>query len=101
MKAILTIGHNYKEYIMENLIKSLETVKTFKEALEMIEEYIKPLSWYKFLKWEQFNMYDLMMCYDLMEDDDTTVWKEDTPNEEKEKGTEILVAIRKKIIITT
>ena len=86
---------------MEKLLKALKNVKTFEEALEMIENYIKPLSWYKFLKWEDFNIYDLMMCYDLMEDDDTTVWKDETPNEEKEKGTEVLTAIRKQIIITT
>ena len=85
---------------MENLINALKTVKTFEEALEMIENYIKPLSWYNFLKWEDFNIYDLMLCYDLMEDDDTTVWKEETPAEEKEKGTEVLIAIRKQIIIT-
>ena len=86
---------------MEKLFESFKTVKTFDEALKLIEEYIKPLSWYKYLKWEQFNIYDLMMCYDLMEDDDTTVWKEDTPEEEKEKGTEVIAAIRNKIIITT
>ena len=101
MKAILTIGHNYKEFIMENLFKAFKTVKTFEEALKLIEEYIKPLSWYKYLKWEQFNVYDLMMCYDLMEDDDTTVWKDDTPEEEKAQGTEVIVAVRNKIIITT
>ena len=86
---------------MENLFKAFKTVKTFDEALKLIEEYIKPLSWYKYLKWEQFNIYDLMMCYHLMEDDDTPVWKEDTPEEEKAKGTEALTAVRNKIIITT
>ena len=83
---------------MENLIKRLREAKTFEEQLEMVEEYIKPLSWYKFLKWEQFNVYDLMMCYDLMEDDDTTVLKEETPNEEREKGTEIILAIKNEIV---
>lgn len=84
---------------MESLIKRLREAKTFEAQLEMVEEFIKPFSWYKFLKWEQFTVYDLMMCYDLMEDDDTTIWKEETPEEEKEKGTEIITAIVNTIIV--
>lgn len=83
---------------MENLIKKLREAKTFDEQFEMVEEFIKPFSWYKFLDWEQFDVYELIRFYHLMEDDDTTVWKDDTPEEEKAKGTEILCAIRNEII---
>lgn len=89
----------HKEFIMENLIKKLKEAKTSDELLAMVEEYIKPFSWYKFLKWEQFNIRDLMLCYYLMEDDDTTIWKDNTPTEEKEKGTEIILAIRNEIVV--
>ena len=84
---------------MENFIKNLKASKTVEEVCEKVETYIEQFSWFKFLKWEQFNVYDLLMCYDLMEDDDTTIWKEETPAEEKEKGTEIIVAIRNAIIV--
>lgn len=68
--------------------------------LAMVEEYIKPLSWYKYLKWEQFNIWDLMLCYDLMEDDDTTIWKDETPPKEKEEGAKVILAIRNQIVVT-
>lgn len=84
---------------MENAIKKFKEAKSLDELFAMVEEYIKQFSWYKFLKWEQFNTQDLMMCYDLMEDDDTTIWKDETPSEEKEKGTEIILAIRNEIIV--
>lgn len=89
---------------IEKLIERLEKAKTDRslsldEMFDMVHECIKTKSWYNYLKWEQFNTYELIMYYGLMEDDDTTVWKEDTPEDEKKKGTADIERIIKCLVI--
>ena len=86
---------------IKNLLNTLDKAKSFEEQLALIENSIKDESWYSFLKWEEFNVYELFMFYEMMEDDDDTIWKEETPSEEKEKGTEALIIIREKIIVVS
>ena len=83
---------------MENIIEKLLSAKTFEEQLEITEAVFKEQSWYGFLKWEQFSIYDLIMFYECMEDDDTTIWKEETPEDEKEKGTAFIAEIRSHLV---
>jgi len=35
-----------------------------------------------------------------MEDDDTTIWKEETPEDEKEKGTAFIAEVRSYLVRT-
>ena len=84
---------------VKNLLSKLEKAKSFEEQLALIENDIKNESWYSFLKWDEFNMWSLFMCYDMLEDDDTTIWKEGTPAEERETGEKILLTIRDKIVV--
>lgn len=83
---------------METLIKKLLEAKTFEEQLEITENAFKEQSWYNFLKWDEFTIHDLIMFYECMEDDDTTVWKDDTPEAEKEKGTAFIEEIRSHLV---
>ena len=83
---------------VKNLLSKLEKAKSFEEQLALIENDIKNESWYSFLKWDEFNMWSLFMCYEMLEDDDTTIWKEETPEEERETGEKILLTIREQIV---
>ena len=83
---------------VKNLLSKLEKAKSFEEQLALIENDIKNESWYSFLKWDEFNMWSLFMCYEMLEDDDTTIWKEETPAEERETGENILLTIREQIV---
>ena len=83
---------------IKNLLSKLEKATSFEEQLALIDNDIKNESWYSFLKWEEFNMWSLFMCYDMLEDDDTTIWKEETPAEEREQGEKILLTIREQIV---
>lgn len=83
---------------IKNLLSALDKATSFEEQLTLIENEIKNESWYSFLKWEEFNMWSLFMCYEMLEDDDTTIWKEETPAEERETGEKILLTIREKIV---
>lgn len=85
---------------MKDLLERLVNAKTSNEMLAMVEEYIKPLSWYKFLKLERFNIWDLMACYELTEDNETTIWKDGTPTKEKEEGTKVITKILDQIVVT-
>ena len=80
------------------LLCALDKATSFEEQLALIENEIKEEPWYSFLKWEEFNMWSLFMCYDMLEDDDTTIWKEETPEELREQGEEILLTIRNQIV---
>lgn len=83
---------------IKNLLNALDKATSFEEQLALIENDIKDESWYSFLKWDEFNMWSLFMCYDMLEDDDTTIWKEETPAEEREQGEKTLVTIRNQIV---
>ena len=83
---------------IKNLLSALDKATSFEEQLALIENDIKDESWYSFLKWDEFNMWSLFMCYDMLEDDDTTIWKEETPAEEREQGEKILLTIRNQIV---
>lgn len=83
---------------IKNLLCELEKATSFEEQLALIENDIKNESWYSFLKWDEFNMWSLFMCYEMLEDDDTTIWKEETPAEEREQGEKILLTIREQIV---
>ena len=83
---------------VKNLLCALDKATSFEEQLALIENEIKEEPWYSFLKWEEFNMWSLFMCYDMLEDDDTTIWKEETPEELREQGEEILLTIRNQIV---
>ena len=84
---------------IKKLLCALDKATSFEEQLALIENEIKNESWYSFLKWDEFNMWSLFMCYEMLEDDDSTIWKEETPAEEREKGTKILLTIRKEIVV--
>lgn len=83
---------------IKNLLSALDKATSFEEQLALIENDIKDESWYSFLKWDEFNMWSLFMCYDMLEDDDDTIWKEETPAEEREQGEKILLTIRNQIV---
>ena len=83
---------------IKNLLNALDKATSFEEQLALIENDIKNESWYSFLKWDEFNMWSLFMCYDMLEDDDDTIWKEETPAEEREQGEKILLTIRNQIV---
>lgn len=83
---------------IKNLLSKLEKATSFEEQLALIENEIKNESWYSFLKWDEFNMWSLFMCYEMLEDDDTTIWKEETPAAERETGEKILLTIREQIV---
>lgn len=83
---------------IKNLLSALDKATSFEEQLALIENDIKKETWYSFLKWEEFNMWSLFMCYEMLEDDDSTIWKEETPAEEREQGEKILLTIRAQIV---
>lgn len=83
---------------IKNLLSALDKATSFEEQLALIENEIKNEPWYSFLKWDEFNMWSLFMCYPMLEDDDNTIWKEETPAEEKAKGEAILKTIREQIV---
>lgn len=83
---------------VKNLLALLNKATSFEEQLVMVENHIKDEPWYNFLKWDQFNMWSLFMCYDMLEDDDDTIWKEETPAELREAGEKILLEIREQIV---
>lgn len=84
---------------IKSLLQTLKKATSFEEQLALIENEIKNETWYSFLKWDEFNMWSLFMCYEMLEDDDSTIWKEGTPAEEREQGTNILLTIRKQIVV--
>ena len=84
---------------VKNLLCELDKATQFEEQLALIENDIKNEPWYNFLKWDEFNMWSLFMCYDMLEDDDDTIWKEETPAELREAGEKILLTIRDKIVV--
>lgn len=83
---------------IKNLLCALDKATSFEEQLTLIENEIKDEPWYNFLKWDEFNMWSLFMCYEMLEDDDNTIWKEETPAEEREQGEKILLTIRNQIV---
>lgn len=83
---------------IKNLLSALDKATSFEEQLALIENDIKNETWYSFLKWEEFNMWSLFMCYEMLEDDDSTIWKDETPAEEREQGEKILLTIRAQIV---
>ena len=83
---------------IKKLLSALDKATSFEEQLALIENDIKEESWYSFLKWDEFNMWSLFMCYEMLEDDDNTIWKEETPEEEREQGEKILLTIRDQIV---
>lgn len=83
---------------IKKLLSALDKATSFEEQLALIENDIKNETWYGFLKWDEFNMWSLFMCYEMLEDDDSTIWKEETPAEEREQGEKILLTIREQIV---
>ena len=85
---------------MEELFNKFDMAKTFEEQCEYAKAWIMEQSWGGFLKWEEFSVRDLILFFPCMEDEDTTVWKDGTPEEERVKGTKAIKEIDGKLIIT-
>lgn len=83
---------------MENVINDIKNAKTFEEQLEITERAFKEQSWYGFVKWEQIKIFDLILMYECFEDDDTTIWNDETPAEEREKGTAYIQMLRSHLV---
>lgn len=83
---------------MEKLLKQFDSATTFEEQCDYAREWMMAQSWDKFLKWDEFSARDLILFYPCMEDDDTTIWKDNTPEEEKAKGTEAIELIFSKLV---
>ena len=85
---------------MEALLKKFDGAKTFEEQCDYAREWIEAQSWGGFLKWGEFTARDLILFYPCMEDEDTTIWKDNTPAEEKETGKKAIEYIVSKLVST-
>lgn len=85
---------------MEKLFEKFATATTFEEQCDYARTWMAEQSWDKYLKWDEFTAMDLILLYPCMEDEDTTIWKENTPEEEKAKGNKAIKEIESKLIVT-
>lgn len=85
---------------MEKLLEKFAKATTFEEQCDYAKAWIMAQSWGQFLKWDEFTARDLILFYPCLEDEDTTVWKDNTPEAEKAKGTEAIQYIVSKLIST-
>lgn len=85
---------------MKELIKELKKVNTYEKGLELIENCIKPTSWYDYLRWDKFDFWGLMLRYDR-KSFYTIIWKDGTPPEEIKKGAKVLLKLQSKLIVST
>lgn len=83
---------------MEKLVEQFERATTFEEQCDCAKAWMMEQSWGQFLKWEEFTARELILFYPCLEDEDTTVWKDNTPNEEKASGTEAIEYIVSKLV---
>ena len=85
---------------MEELLQKFASAKTFEEQCEYAKEWMMEQSWGKFLKWDEFSPANLILFYPCLEDEDSTVWRDNTPEDEKERGTEAISHIVKELVFT-
>lgn len=85
---------------MEKLLEQFANAATFEEQCDYARAWMAEQSWGQFLKWDEFTARDLILFYPCLEDEDTTVWKDNTPEAEKAKGTEAIEYIVKQLIFT-
>ena len=85
---------------MEKLFKQFDVATTFEEQCDYARAWMAEQSWDKFLKWDEFSVKDLILFYPCMEDDDTTIWKDNTPEDEKAKGNKAIKDIESRLVVT-
>ena len=83
---------------MEKLLEQFAKSTTFEEQCDYARVWMMAQSWDKYLKWDEFSARDLILFYPCMEDDDTTIWMDNTPEDEKAKGTEAIEYIFGKLV---
>ena len=85
---------------MEKLFEKFAIATTFEEQCDYARAWMAEQSWDKYLKWDEFGPTQLILFYPCMEDEDTTIWKDNTPEDEKAKGKEAIEYIISKLIFT-
>lgn len=76
----------------------LKRAKTPQEQFELIEKDIKEQEWGHFIKWDKVNIKTMMLLFETINDDETSMWKDETPEEIKEKGNEYILGLRKLVV---
>ncbi|MBQ9228959.1 MAG: hypothetical protein IJ168_09040 [Eubacterium sp.] len=91
---------NVKKQVDEIKLKGIGNPQgTIDRIYLLFESEMKKESWYKYLKTDEFTTSELMLQYECFEDDDDTIWRNNTPDGERETGTKDILALRSLIVM--
>lgn len=76
----------------------IKRAKTPQEQFKLIEENIKEQEWGHFIKWDKVNIKTMMLLFETINDDESSMWKDETPEEIKEKGNRYILDLRKLVV---
>ncbi len=78
--------------------RKLKKAKSMQEQFALIEENIKEQKWGHYIKWDKISIKTMMLMFEAINDDDTSMWKDETPEEIKELGNKYILDLRKLVV---